>query len=119
MLQRIFIFCLLSGFALPAMALQSQPDKETQRLAEKVIELERSLAILQISTATSDDYQALESQIETLSSQQKTSQQATARINFLSNLVFLMFVALLLCLFQLRRQSRQLSALSNSRQDEK
>ena len=119
MLQRILFLCLLGGFSLPIMAQQSPADNATQSVQKKLVELERSLAILQVSSATTDDYQALETQIESLRNKLNKKPQVTDRINFLSNLVFLMCVALLLCLFQLRRQSRQLSALLNVRQDGK
>ncbi|MEL0614058.1 hypothetical protein [Marinomonas arenicola] len=118
MLFRILLLCLLGGFILPAMATQSHSNKALQSVEKKVIELERSMAILQVSTASSDDYQTLETQIEQLAATVKESSQATDRINFLTNLVFLLFVALLVSLFFQRRQARQLTRLLDVKQKE-
>lgn len=118
MLKRIVLLCLLGGFMLPAMAEQSHLDKATTILEKKVVELERSVAILQLSSASTDDYQALEGQIDKLKMTMKVNNKATDRINFLSNVVFLLCVILLICLFFLRRQSHQLTALLKTQKSE-
>ena len=118
MLLRIILLCLLGGSILPAMAVQSHPEKVTPSIEKKVIELERSMAILQVSTASTDDYQTLETQLEQLQTRLKEHDGVMDRVDFLSNLVFLLFVALLLCLFHQRRHSRQLTALLKAQKNE-
>ena len=62
MLYRVLLCIFLSVFASFSMAEKSvsEPPKE---LAQKVFELERSVAILQLSTASLGDYQSLSTKI--------------------------------------------------------
>jgi hypothetical protein len=113
MLYRL-LFCLfLGGFVSFSMAAQT-PAEDQKKLAKTVFELERSVAILQLSTASLGDYQSLSTKMAHVKSLEY-------RVNFLGNLTFLLFMSLVVFFFKLRHQQKRLLALENrqSEQDKK
>jgi len=109
MLYRIILFCLLGGFILP-VAAESLPQGATLAAIDKKLgDLERSVAILQLSSVSPRDHQALVEQVKQLKHSLKERASTEDRVDFLSNVVFLLCVVVLLCILYGRRQSRQLA----------
>ncbi|MEO9653915.1 hypothetical protein [Marinomonas sp.] len=112
--QRVAIALFIGLFSLSLQASSSQQTlpheniaDEPDNLAETVFELERSLAILQLSTARLSDYQSLAEHVaENRSLQDK--------VNFLICFVFIMLVALLVVAYQLRNTQKALNKLKVS-----
>lgn len=110
MFQRVAFFLLATCFAHLAWANQEMSKKEELAKAESVkqevvkkdpektvFDLERSVAILQVSSASVDDVQILQKQIDALKQNQATSD----RVDFLSNVVFLLVVVVLILIWRL------------------
>jgi hypothetical protein len=110
MLYRLLLCLFLGGFVSVSMAAQTMPEDQ-QKLAQTVFDLERSVAILQLSTASLGDYQSLSTKMAHVKSLEY-------RVNFLGNLTFLLCMALVVFFFKLRNQQKRLQALEN-RIDEK
>ncbi|GGN29503.1 MULTISPECIES: hypothetical protein [Marinomonas] len=103
MLYRL-LFCLfLSCSVTFSMAEQSSVEEEG-KLAKTVVELERSVAVLQLSTASLGDYQTLATKMAHVNALEY-------RVNFLGNLTFLLFMSLVVFFFKLRHQQKRLLAL--------
>ncbi|MBJ7537887.1 hypothetical protein [Marinomonas transparens] len=98
MLYRLMLCFLLSGVVTLSMA-EEAPDND--KLSQTVFELERSVAMLQLSTARLEDYKTLDRRVSVLE----------GRVSFLSVLAFLLFVAGGISLFQLHRQHKRLFVL--------
>jgi hypothetical protein len=110
MLYRVLFCIFLSGFASFSMA-EKTVSEDPKELAQTVFELERSVAILQLSTASLGDYQSLSTKITNVKSLEY-------RVNFLGNLTFLLFMTLVVLFVKLHHQNKRLSALE-SRTDDK
>jgi len=108
MLYRLVLSVFLVFFVTTSMAAQ-EAKKDTKTLTQTVFELERSLAILQLSTASLGDYQSLDKKIAHVKSLED-------RVNFLGNLTFLLCMALVVFFFQLRQQNKRLLALEKSKE---
>ncbi|MGR0279325.1 hypothetical protein ACUM5Y_09750 [Marinomonas dokdonensis] len=116
MLFRCLIGILwMAVLSVPAQADSNEPstsaiEEKPEALAEKVFELERSLAILQLSTARLSDYQSLAEQVaENRSLQDKVS--------FLICFVFIMLVALVVVAYQLWNTQKALNKLKDSTEE--
>lgn len=109
MLYRLALSVLLVFFVTTSMAAKEE-SKETRTLTQTVFELERSLAILQLSTASLGDYQSLDQKIAQVKSLED-------RVNFLGNLTFLLCMALVVFFFQLRKQNKRLLELEMSKKN--
>lgn len=118
MFQRVAFFLLATCFAHLAWASQEMSKKEALAKAEPVkqevvkkdpektvFDLERSVAILQVSSASVDDVQTLQKQIDALQQNQATSD----RVDFLSNVVFLLVVVVLILIWRLWCLSKRLA----------
>ena len=110
MLYRLLLCLLLGSFVSVSMAANNVSEDQ-QKLTQTVFELERSVAILQLSTASLGDYQSLATKMVHVKSLEY-------RVNFLGNLTFLLCMALVVFFFKLRNQQKRLLALE-SREDEK
>ena len=110
MLYRLVFCVLFSCFVSFVMAEQSVGVDE-KTLAKTVVELERSVAILQLSTASLGDYQSLATKMAHVNALEY-------RVNFLGNLTFLLFMSLVVFFFRLRHQQKRLLALEQ-RESEK
>lgn len=110
MLYRLLLCLLLGSFVSVSMAANNVSEDQ-QKLTQTVFELERSVAILQLSTASLGDYQSLATKMAHVKSLEY-------RVNFLGNLTFLLCMALVVFFFKLRNQQKRLLALE-SREDEK
>ncbi|MBD5770987.1 hypothetical protein [Marinomonas colpomeniae] len=90
---------LVLGFSFFMSALMAAPvtATEDEQLTQTVFELERSVAILQLSKANLDDYQTMHSKVVSLES----------RVSFLGNVTFLLCVGLVIVFFQLHRQKKR------------
>ncbi|MCW4630844.1 MULTISPECIES: hypothetical protein [Marinomonas] len=103
MLYRLVLCVFLSFLASFSMAEQMSAEDE-KKLAKTVVELERSVAVLQLSTASLGDYQSLATKIAHVNALEY-------RVNFLGNLTFLLFMSLVVFFFKLRHQQKRLLAL--------
>lgn len=99
MLRRLVIGLCFCFFLSASMAAT-----DNEELTQTVFELERSVAILQLSKASLDDYQVMSEKMTHIASLE-------SRVDFLSNVTFLLCVALLIFFFQLRRQQKRLAFL--------
>lgn len=106
-----FLLCLLIGSFTTAAMAADDVSGDQQQLAKTVFELERSVAILQVSTASLGDYQSLATKLSHVKSLEY-------RVNFLGNLTFLLCMTLVVFFFKLRNQQKRLLALEN-REDKK
>ena len=109
MLYRLLLCLFLGSFVSFSMAADKVSDDQ-KKLAQTVFELERSVAILQLSTASLGDYQSLSTKIAHVKSLEY-------RVNFLGNLTFLLCMALVVFFFKLRSQQKRLLALENRESD--
>lgn len=107
MFYRVIVSVFLVFFMTTTMAAK-EANKDTKTLTQTVFELERSLAILQLSTASLGDYQSLDKKIAQVTSLEN-------RVNFLGNLTFLLCMALAVFFFQLRKQNKRLLELEKSK----
>ncbi|ETI60831.1 hypothetical protein [Marinomonas profundimaris] len=101
-LSVFLVFCLSTSIAATSAS------KEQQKLAQTVFELERNVAILQMSTLSLEDYQVIDEKMAQVLSLEY-------RVNFLGNLTFLLCMALVVFFFQLRKQNKRLLALEKSK----
>lgn len=105
MLYRLLLCLLLTSFVSVSMAA-TKASEDQKKLTQTVFELERSVAILQLSTASLGDYQSLSTKMANVKSLEY-------RVNFLGNLTFLLCMALVVFFFKLRNQQKRLLALEN------
>ncbi|NVK71873.1 MAG: hypothetical protein HWE24_00230 [Oceanospirillaceae bacterium] len=105
MLYRVLLCLVLGCFVSVSMAA-TKASEDQKKLAQTVFELERSVAILQVSTASLGDYQSLSTKMAHIKSLEY-------RVNFLGNLTFLLCMALVVFFFKLRGQQKRLLALEN------
>lgn len=111
MLYRLLLCLILGSFVSVSSMAATKTSEDQKTLEQTVFELERSVAILQLSTASLGDYQSLSTKMAHVKSLEY-------RVNFLGNLTFLLCMALVVFFFKLRNQQKRLLALEN-RADEK
>ncbi|MGB0782464.1 MAG: hypothetical protein ACPGRG_04780 [Marinomonas sp.] len=105
MLHKIVLCLCLAGFMSSSMAAKDVT-ADQKKLAQTVFELERSVAILQLSTASLGDYQSLSTKMAHVKSLEY-------RVNFLGNLTFLLCMSLVVFFFRLRHQQKRVAALES------
>lgn len=116
MLYRIVI-CLLLGVSLPTFAASDTPAQkdsanQSHGVEKSLVELQRSVAILQVSSASTEDLQSLEARLNELQTRYNAQLQTLESVRFLRVMVFVLFIALLACAYQLYRQAQKVAKLS-------
>lgn len=96
-----FSFFMTALMAAPVTAIEDEELLEDKKLRQTVFELERSVAILQLSKASLDDYQIMSEKMAHMVSLE-------SRVDFLNYVTFLLCIALLIVFFQLHRQQKRL-----------
>ncbi|WP_394181705.1 hypothetical protein [Marinomonas posidonica] len=104
MLKQVFwlVIIMLSQTVMAQSQLINEP---LSSLDQTVFELERSNAILQLSKASSEELNALRDEVTTVRD----------KVDFLSNLLFLLVVALLILGWRSHKQHQRLELLERQR----
>jgi hypothetical protein len=95
MLRRLALSLCISFFTITSIAAS-----EGEALTQTVFELERSVAILQLSKANLEDYKVMNEKMTSLEN----------RVDFFAVLTLLLCVALVILFIQLRNQNKRLLA---------
>jgi len=91
---------LCFSFFMSVLMAASVTATEDEELAQTVFELERSVAILQLSKANLEDYKVMNEKMTSLEN----------RVDFFAVLTLLLCVALVILFIQLRNQNKRLLA---------
>ena len=111
MLTRLaFILCLSLFMSASMAASEESSVEESEELAQTVFELERSVAILQLSKASLEDYQVMNEKMARIASLE-------GRVEFFAVLTFILCIALVALSLQVRHQHKRLQALESSREE--
>jgi glucose uptake protein GlcU len=106
MLSRLvlgFCFSLFMSalMAAPVTAIEDEEVSEDKKLAQTVFELERSVAILQLSKVSLEDYKVMNEKMTSLDN----------RADFFAVLTLLLCMALVALFIQVRNQKKRLELL--------
>ncbi|ETX12699.1 hypothetical protein MUS1_02560 [Marinomonas ushuaiensis DSM 15871] len=107
MLTRLALILCFSFFMSASMAttvVETETKANNEELTQTVFELERSVAILQLSKASLDDYQIMSEKMAHIESLE-------SRVDFFAVLTFLLCLALVVLFVQVRNQHKRLSLL--------
>jgi hypothetical protein len=97
---RKWVVGLCFSFFMSVLMAASVTATEDEELAQTVFELERSVAILQLSKANLEDYKVMNEKMTSLEN----------RVDFFAVLTLLLCVALVILFIQLRNQNKRLLA---------
>lgn len=92
----------------------SKSEEPTKDPMKTVFELERSVAILQVSSASLDDVQDLQQQIDELKHHFAITSSIVDRMHLLSTLIALLFIVILALTWYIWRLSKRLSLYSSA-----
>ncbi|SBS26718.1 hypothetical protein MSP8887_04286 [Marinomonas spartinae] len=94
--------------------VKSKSKALTKDSMKTVFELERSVAILQVSSASLDDVQDLQKQIDKLKHHFAITSSIIDRMNLLSVVIVLLFIVILALGWYIRKLSKRLSLYSST-----
>ncbi len=100
MLSRL-VLGLCFSFFMSALMAAPVTATEDEELTQTVFELERSVAILQLSKSNLEDYQVMNAKVVSLEN----------KVNFLSAFIFFLSIGFVMFSLQLRRQQKRLLLL--------